>query len=64
MPIQRITLTKIGSNRINGILAAALPASLNKTMTSSMRLRKKITVNIKATVMIVETIANPRNNFD
>lgn len=55
--------TVIGSNRIKGILPTALPASLNKTITSLIRLRKKITVNVKITVSIVEAIANPRNKF-
>lgn len=59
-----IKLTIIGQKRINGMLATALPASLNKTITSFIRFRKKITVNVKTTVIIVEAIANPRNIFD
>lgn len=54
-------ITTIGSNNNSGILAAAFPASSNKTITSLIRLRIKIIAIIKMTVITVEMIARMRN---
>lgn len=43
------------------MLADALPASLNKIITSLMRFRKKIIIAIKSIVSMVEIIDSPKN---
>lgn len=51
-------LTKIGSNKSNGILDTTFPASLNNRMTNWMRLRSTKIINDTPNVTIVAMIAN------
>lgn len=56
-----VNFTKMGSINNRGMLVAALPASSNKTITSLIRFRMKITVKMEITVIMVEMIASAKN---
>lgn len=56
--VYRRFLTKIGSNKSNGIFVTTFPASLNNRMTNWIRLRRYIIIDKQASVAMVAIMAN------